>query len=277
MRLELVPGELAALTYWITAREGARLRKELGCPKPWTADPLLRDYRWCNVRRMDDRVSRELFSRWYTKTTDPIIGLAEAVLARLVNWPDSLVEARNSSLPYSEALQARYDRGDKTFTGAYIVPGVPGMKKSASVVITVAAVAAQSHRVIKSTMAATWAALVGFDRLGSFLAGQIVADLAHLPIGQHWPDTNTWAPLGPGSMRGLNRLCGRPKDARITQREFDMMLPQLIEVLRPRIDAIWTDRKLQAMDIQNCLCEFDKYRRLTFREGTVRARYPGTA
>lgn len=29
------------------------------------------------------------------------------------------------------------------------------------------------------------------------------------------------------------------------------------------------------MDVQNCLCEFDKYRRLTLGEGRVRARYDG--
>ena len=29
------------------------------------------------------------------------------------------------------------------------------------------------------------------------------------------------------------------------------------------------------MDIQNCLCEFDKYRRLQLGEGKVRARYDG--
>jgi len=29
------------------------------------------------------------------------------------------------------------------------------------------------------------------------------------------------------------------------------------------------------MDVQNCLCEFDKYRRLQLGEGKVRARYNG--
>ena len=115
------------------------------------------------------------------------------------------------------------------------------------------------------------------DRLGSFLAGQMVADLAELQVGSKWQDKLTWAPLGPGSARGINRLAGRPKDKAVTQSQFEQELPALIEVLRPRIDAIWKDRQLTAMDIQNCCCEYDKYRRLALQEGAVRARYPGRA
>jgi len=114
-----------------------------------------------------------------------------------------------------------------------------------------------------------------FDGIGSFLAGQIVADLAHLPSGRAWPDAATWAPLGPGSARGINRLRGIPKDKAVTQNDFECLLHELISALRPRIAGIWEDRQLQAMDVQNCLCEFDKYRRLQLGEGKVRARYNG--
>lgn len=124
-------------------------------------------------------------------------------------------------------------------------------------------------------MRATWAELLNFDGMGNFLAGQVVADLAHLPYGREWPDTDTWAPLGPGSARGINRLRGIPKDKAVSQVEFEQLLPELIGILRPQIADIWDDRRLQAMDVQNCLCEFDKYRRLQLQEGKVRARYDG--
>jgi hypothetical protein len=105
----------------------------------------------------------------------------------------------------------------------------------------------------------------------------MVADLAHLGTGSGWPDRETWAPLGPGSARGINRLLGRPKDRAVSQIEFQQLLPQLIAELRTRVAELWEDRRLQAMDVQNCLCEFDKYRRLTLGEGKVRARYDGAA
>src|SRR5262245_39207311 len=60
------------LCYWISEREAVRQRKEAGNSKPWTADPLLQGFRWCNVRRMDDRVSKWLEDNWYT---EPLAGM----------------------------------------------------------------------------------------------------------------------------------------------------------------------------------------------------------
>lgn len=274
--------ELGFLVHWITEREAVRQRKEQGLPKPWTTDPLLRDYRWCNVRRMDDRVSVALMANWYPPDGRPETQLVAAVLARLVNWPASLDDITGpqrfdiSHLPGARAKLAHRARmGWKVFTAAYVVPGVPGRNKVDSVCDLAELVASRADTILAGSMAATWANLVKIDGLGSFLAGQMVADLAHLSAGQHWTDASTWAPLGPGSARGMNRLMGRPKDKAISQAQFDVELPALIGVLKPLIPGIWEDRQLQAMDIQNSLCESDKHRRLTLGEGQVRSRYDG--
>lgn len=273
-----IDSELALMRRWIIEREHVRRAKEGGCPKPWTADPFVRDFRWCNVRRLDDRVSRWLFDRWYPRRaaagdTD----LAAALLARLVNWPDALDEIVGSLDTARSVLRARAARGQKVFTSAYVVPGVPGRSKVDSVCDLVDAVRAQAETVVQPSMRATWARLMRFDGIGSFLAGQVVADVAHRPIGRSWPDVDDWAPLGPGSARGINRLRGIAKDKAVRQSAFETLLPELITALRPTIAEIWNDRGLQAMDIQNCLCEFDKYRRLQLQEGRVRASYNGGA
>lgn len=272
--------ELETLVYWITERDRIRALKETGAPKPWTNDPLLRDHRWCNVRRMDDRVSRWLFEHWYDDRHDVEYQLLDAVLARLINWPDALAEITESRNPADvrPILEARAKRGDKVFTGAYVIPGVPGKNKVDSIINLVATVAIRSEEITidHPTMRGTWGKLMKFDGLGSFLSGQIVADLAHQGLGMEWPDRFTWAPIGPGSARGINRLLGRPKDQAVTQTEFDRLLPGLMATLKPRVQALWKDRGLVAMDIQNCLCEFDKYRRLQLGEGKVRARYEGS-
>lgn len=280
----IVPGELEVLVYWIKERDNIRAAKEAGEPKPWTGDPLLRDYRWCNVRRMDDRVSAWLTEHWYDDRHDRNYQIYDAAFARLINWPDSLAEVSEQRNPdeVRKVLTARADRGDKVFTGAYVVPGVPGHNKVDSVCDLVdrmiQIMCCEDSRAFRgSTMRAMWSWFMLFDGLGSFLAGQMAADLCFQGIGMEWPDRATWAPLGPGSARGMNRLLGRPKDAAMKQGEFEHQLPALITELRPRIESIWEDRHLVAMDIQNCLCEFDKYRRLTLKEGTVRARYDGAA
>lgn len=279
-----IKDELSILIYWIKQRESVRKKKAAWVARPWTEDPLLRDFRWCNVRRMDDRVSKWLLDNWYVQDGTITTDLTAATLARLVNWPDALLEITGGErfdITYMNAamhaLEKRKVRGDKTFTGAYIVPGVPGRSKVESVMSTVRTVSDAYFD--GETMRETWEHLCKFDGIGSFLAGQIAADLAHLNTGRDWTDKATWAPLGPGSMRGMNRLMGRPKDARIKQADFEVLLPDLIAELlfdsSKGIAYIWNDRKLHAMDIQNCLCEFDKYRRLTLKEGSVRSRYDG--
>lgn len=281
--LMFLAAELDILVYWMLERDRIRAKKEAGQPKPWTQDPLLRDYRWCNVRRLDDRVSQWLFEHWYNAAWSPEQLLCAAVLARLINWPDALAQVGYAFPHFSvmrTVLRERQDAGGKVFTGAYIVPGVTGKNKVDSVFELVGGIATSSQMLVKATgMKDLWLHLTSIEGLGSFLAGQIVADLAHLPTwnGQPWPDRATWAPLGPGSARGLNRLRGIPKDKAVSQAEFERALPVLIDELRPRVEDLWADRGLEAMDIQNCLCEFDKYRRLTLGEGKVRNTYNGRA
>jgi hypothetical protein len=180
--------------------------------------------------------------------------------------------------PTTSSSTAASARSARSF--AYVVPGVAGVTKVASICDLVERIGKHQHQndLLAYAMHGLWSELIEFDGLGSFLAGQIVADLAHLGFGDGWlSDRATWAPLGPGSARGINRLRGIPKHNAVSQDEFNRLLPALIEDLRPRVEQLWSDRQLEAMDIQNCLCEFDKYRRLTLGEGKVRAGYNGRA
>lgn len=271
--------ELDILIHWIMERERIRVRKNSNEDKPWTQDALLQNYRFCNVKRMDDKVSVWLLENWYPMTRYTGSEIYTAVLARAINWPDAL-ECIATELDSVESvkgrLKERKNSKEKVFTGAYIVPGVKGQEKIDSVIALAERVKQQPCETItKVSMRDTWRWLLSFDGLGTFLAGQIVADLACLRSGSNWPDTMEWAPVGPGSARGLNRLMGIKKTANLTQERFEPLLKELIKEIRPSISSIWHDRQLCAMDIQNCLCEFDKYRRLTLQEGTVRAKYPG--
>lgn len=278
---------------WIAERETIRQKKERGDPKPWTKDPLLRNYRWCNVRRMDDRVSQWLLKNWYHPGGDPATLVLMACIARMFNWPDSLAY---STLAYSPSLNwnslklrmrvaHRFheweDKGNKVFTGAYIVNGGGGGSKIDQVLSNIAEVwTAMKDRGLKTilnknSMQETCERLMEFHGFGSFMAGQIVADLRHTNAMPDPGDRMTWAPMGPGSKRGLRRLCGKEPDGPVDKEAFIFLLTKLIDDTREAIPEVFKDRKLEAMDIQNCLCEFDKYRRLTLNEGSVRSTYDG--
>ena len=82
------------LWYWVREREKIRVRKEdqYVTTTPLTDDPILAAYRFCNVRREDDRVTRWIDEHVRVPfATHPHLWFMLCV-ARQINWPDSLQE-----------------------------------------------------------------------------------------------------------------------------------------------------------------------------------------
>lgn len=271
---------------WIKRREEARQGKARNEPKPWTNDPIIQQYRFCNVRRMDDKVSQWLLDNWYDTHQTAHMNLLAACVARLINWPETLSYISGGK-PFTEwepkamlkSLNTYKAGGNKVFTGAYIINGARGGSKVQQVIENIDCLS--KHQmflsdsvVVTSSMAITHSNIMGFPGLGSFMAGQIVADLRHVVRGA-WLDRDTWAPIGPGSRRGMRRLLGKEAAGSMAQEEFIGHLTAVVQLVRNNCEVIYEDRGLEAMDIQNCLCEFDKYMRTINNEGTPRSLYDG--
>lgn len=84
----------------------------------------------------------------------------------------------------------------------------------------------------------------------------------------------TWAPLGPGSCRGLNRLYGFAAKTPQKEEEFKGMLSDTIETLRESLPQEISER-LEAHDYQNCCCEFSKFEKALWGEGRPKQLYRG--
>lgn len=283
-------GPFERLLHWCRERESIRLKKDGGEPAPWTADPILRAYRFTNVRRMDDRVSRWLLDNWYAPYRDHPNVLWAVALARFVNLPAVLGQTVNvlfssgdfyGGKPNWEAvvkiLKACRKYGP-VFNAAYIVRG--GGLGSDKVEETVRTVSALSPREIlgadvsgRRYMEPVHAALQRCYGFGSFMAGQVVADLRWAVTGD-WADRHVWAPLGPGSKKGLNRVLGlapdTPMPPALFQEEFGRFRERLMTRLPPKVS-----NRLEAMDVQNCCCEFDKFERALWGQGTPKQLYRG--
>lgn len=266
------------LLYWIQEREKVRQLKEAGAPKPWTDDEVLQRYRFCNVRRMDDKVSRWLFENWYQPNFDHRNMLLACALARFINLPASLevigfpTQWRPDEI--KSKLRKYRDQGNQVFNGAYMVRGNDGMDKIECVVdYYVQPLFSLRDSVNTDSMEETWKTILPSYGMGSFMAGQIVADLRWALEGR-WKDAKTWAPMGPGSKRGMNRLLEKPLNAPMTQAEFESDLKQMMAVLRQALPRTLAKR-LEAIDYQNCLCELDKYERTLFEGRRPKSRYPG--
>lgn len=279
------------LHYWIVEREAIRVKKEAGKPKPWTDDEVLQSFRFCNVRRMDDKVSRWLYDNWYKPYYDHPNMLIACCIARFFNLPSSLEAAtpfifnnpKGKVYSWKEikegvciVMRTMKEEGATIYNGAYMVRGNDGVDKVSSVMdhYTQSVVDNVVGRLQTDKMEAAWSQLKECYGWGSFMAGQVIADMRWAAKGS-WSDRNDWAAIGPGSQRGMNRIMGREIKATIKQDLFEVELRRLMDRLRKGLPKEISSR-LEAIDYQNCLCEQDKYSRVINQEGNrPKQKYPG--
>lgn len=270
----------SALIAFIVERERVRVKKEAGEPWPWTHDPILQAYRFCNVRRNDDKETRLIHANWlhpFAEHEDVWFAMA---VARLVNWWPTLSEL-GSPLPWNprnfvKRMDARRARGEKVFTGAYMVraDAVIGGTKAAYLAEYVIAPMWGARSAVRprngDTLEAFHRRLTQWRDMGSFMAAQVVADVKYAEPGPlyHAEDFWTWAASGPGSRRGLNRVLGRAVDAPWKEQDWRKAFEALRAEVVPSLIKNTDVGELTGQDLQNCLCEYSKYTR-----GCSRSKY----
>lgn len=266
--------------YWIREREAIRTKRVAGAEPPWTDDPILRTYRFCNVRRMDDAVSVWLLKNWYEPFYDHPNMLLAATIARSFNLPASLAVIGFPAEYDPEAILARLTAyratGAKLYNGAYMVRGDGRYPDKARMILDgiVTPLLADPPRIDGKTMEAAVAALVPRWGFSTFTAGQVVADLRWAKNAP-WRDRLAWASIGPGSRRGMNRFHGRDLKTALNQKEFEAELRGFMVFCRDKLPPAITSR-LEAHDYQNVLCEMDGYERVLWGQGRKKELYrPG--
>lgn len=267
------------LCNFIRERERVRLAKEANKPRStWTKDEILATYRFCNVHREHDAVTRWIAKHW----RDPHAGhdalWFAMVFARLFNLPATLehVGIGNVLAWRPELVRKMLHQRAKhvnIFNAAYIVStnGKPLNKVDYLVNYVLGPLwVARKQLVPRSgdTLARWHGQLMQFDGLGSFMAAQVVADMKYVPPLQYAEDWNTFAAPGPGSRRGLNRVCERDVETTWPGNSWHQTLLELREQVSKKLGAV-----LHAQDLQNCLCEFDKYERVRLGEGRPKQFY----
>lgn len=115
---------------------------------------------------------------------------------------------------------------------------------------------------------------------GPFMAYEVVTDLRHTRYLRNAADIMTWANAGPGAIRGLNRLHGRPLNTQppVTQTCEEMRQAMLrmneeqeLWPSQPGAQPAWP--QLEMRDVEHSLCEWDKYERVRLNEGKMRTKY----
>lgn len=257
------------LARFIQLREDARIRKEHPSVKvSRKPDSIITTYRFCNVRRNDDRVTKFVIP-WIKQFPAGLEWFA-AVVARLFNNEPTLTEITAQVVPFNPKrmkaiLHERKRLGQKNFNAAYIVStNGRAMDKVDYVVDIILAPLWEKRAAITAslkgaTLDQAQELFMAQQGMASFMAAQVLADLKYLEP-RRWPDFHTFCASGPGSKRGLNIVCHR--DMGEPWREADFR-ETLLELRKKVNDVLmnkygWTE-PLTAQDIQNCLCEYSKY------------------
>ena len=269
MKIAEIKDPIKQLFAFMHERHAIYGRRTAGKPAPWTDDPILRDFRFCNIYRNLDRVTIWIHKNWCKPNkNDPDLWFA-MVVARLLNLPESL-EVVGYPVPwdllkFGRAIKKHKESGGKCFNAAYIVStnGI-AMDKLAYIAHDVLDPLWKNRESLRpregDTLMSWHIQLMMYNGMGHFIAAQVVADLKH--FDKHLlraKDHATFAAPGPGSIRGLAVIEGRKiKEAD----EWRLALARLHEKIAPMVKAAgmpFVDRQ----DLQNSLCEFSKYMRAT--------------
>lgn len=294
------------LWYWMTERQAIWERRESGQPKPWTADRILQQFRFCNVFRELDKVTvwiarniRERFAEhdhlWFM-----------LAVARTINHPPTLAALMEShgawpAHPHfkpefmAQVLQCRKDSGAQVYTGAYMIRAESNTRapwynwtKQDYIARIVLGRLWEDRRTLArkietaETLQEAWTLLAKEQRYigwGPFMTYEWVTDLRWTRYLNNAKDIMTWANAGPGALRGLKRL--RHPEGRLLDWDPPWTVSTPIEEMRELLALAPANLPpgfgaLELRDIEHSLCEVDKYLRVYHNEGKPRANYAGT-
>jgi len=247
-------------------------RRDEGQAYPWTDDPILKEYSFCNVYRELDRVTIWIRENWREPYADhPNLPFAMA-MARQINWPDTLEEIGFPEHWNPERIRAimqgRMNRKEKVYTGAYMLTGtLGGTKVEQTIDKILTPLYEMPPRIINNSLEETWKRYLPYPGFSGFMAYEVVTDLRHTKHLENAEDIMTWANPGPGAKRGLNRIHGRELEKSIPKSQLISEMKELLDLCN------MAPLPLEMRDIEHCLCEFDKYERVRLGQGKPRAKY----
>lgn len=300
---KFIEEELSRYCYWQTERESIRIKKEeQGLAAPWTDDPILQNFKFCQVFREDDRTTR-----WFREYIRAPLGHDPSVLMATVifRWFNFIGTGRTL---IKHDLHLKWNRKkaieeitkqDKWVTGSYIIKTPNGMDKVTGVAECISHMWGDRRSIVNKILTQnmnleeTWKLLKDYPYMGPFMAYEVVTDLRHTYLLKNANDKLTWANAGPGAMRGLNRLTGRElgfsKRSHDWNGEMNALFSKVTEAglnddIRDLRIPLRTDkapyaplhrnsRKYEMREIEGGLCEFDKYSRMVKGEGRTRSVY----
>lgn len=265
--------------YWYFAneRQNIFIKKLNGDTPPWTNDPILKTYKFCNSYRVNDRVSQYLLKNviYNGKTYKDEDMLFRIILFKLFNkestWELLIKEFKDITLStfdmkeYSKVLTNAINNNIKIYNDAYISCATKAFgydrkhDNHLALLNKMFIIDKVQDKILKCTnMEQAFKIIKSYPLIGNFMAYQLITDINYSNIVDWKEDEFTVA--GPGSLRGIKKCFidkGNLSNEDIIRYMYNH---QEEEFKRLNLDfKTIGNRKLQLIDIQNIFCELDKY------------------
>jgi hypothetical protein len=280
MKQQPVPRSGIYHLYWrfAAARQHAFERRIHGDPAPWSDDPILRTFKFCNVFRAADRVSQYLIRdvayhdeggsvddrlfqivafRFFSK-----ISTWRAIREYLGHSP-TLKDLKDGG--FGEAIEHAKEKNGSIYTSAFILCASNPYGKNAKYLNHIELFRHMflqdqlgSRLAVTKSLAAIYELLHKYPLVGDFMSYQIAIDLNYSPHVNF--SENDFTQPGPGAVRGLRKLFETLGDFSPAEAISWMVDHQEAEFSRLGLtfNGLW-GRRLHAIDCQGLFCETDKY------------------
>jgi hypothetical protein len=266
--------------YWKFAAKRQEIfeRRIRGLPAPWSDDPILQSFKFCNVYRAADRVSQFLIREVVCNITknsnaDRLFQIAAfRTFSKPQTWIDLSSELGHpptlsdlESGGFEDILSGIKNRGNGLYTGAFILCankafGFDEKHRNHTALFKQMFLECDVARKIETapSLKAIVELLESFPLIGPFMSYQIAIDLNYSSIVNFDEDDFTQA--GPGAIRGIKKAfvdMGEYNASEIIKWMVDNQEKEFAR-LKLRFGGLW-GRRLHAIDCQGLFCELDKY------------------
>ena len=265
--------------YWYFAceRQNIFYKKLNGEKAPWTNNPILNTYKFCNSYRVNDRVSQYLLKNviYNGKSYSKEDTIYRIILFKLFNlqstWEllnkecgEIILKNFNQEL-YSKVLTNAINNKIKIYNDAYISCANKAFgynhkhDNHLAILNKMFIEDRMQEKILKcKTMAEAFYIIKSYPLIGNFMAYQLVTDINYSDSVNWQEDEFTVA--GPGSIRGIKK-CFISKGDFSNEDIIKYMCNHQDEEFR-KLNLNFKrlgNRPLQLIDCQNIFCELDKY------------------
>lgn len=277
------PGIYDQYWYFAAERQAAWERRMAGQPGPWSQDPILQQYKFCNVFRATDRVSQYMIRSviYHDEPATPEDRLFQIVAFRTFSRPQTWESLRAylghyptlndlADGSFSQALNHAKQLNGGLYTGAFILCATNAYGQPAKHLNHVELFRQMFlHEELGAWLLGAGSLKAIYDRLhqfplmGDFMSYQTAIDLNYSQLINF--DENEFTQAGPGSLRGLKKAFRDLGDYTPEETISWMVDHQDQEFARLGLpfNGLY-GRKLHAIDAQGLFCELDKYCRVAF-------------